>query len=144
MYIESYQEIRNIANAVDEIVAALRYSPAAPAVLGFAPVYVNNDALERGAEKVEEAVFAFLSRCLRRSSISPRDALELDKAVELIRNALLYAPASGVAIYWDAFADDEDGRVVVNPDEALGLRLTRRGMPSLILDAEALEVFTRI
>ena len=144
MYLESYQEIRNIANAVDDIVSALRHSPAAPAVLGFAPVYVNNDALERGGEKVEEAVFTFLSCCLRRSSISPRDALELDKAVELIRYALLYAPASGVAIYWDAFADDEDGRVVVNPDEALGLRLTRRGMPSLILDAEALEVFTRI
>ncbi len=144
MYLESYQEIRNIANAVDEIVAALRHSPAAPAVLGLVAVYVNNDALEHGVEKVEEAVFTFLSRCLRRSSISPRDALELDNAVELIRYALLYAPASGVAIYWDAFADDEDGRVVVNPDEALGLRLTRRGMPSLILDAEALEVFTRI
>lgn len=144
MYIESYQETRNITNAVDDIVAALRHSPAAPAALGFAPVYVNNAEIERDWLKVEEAVFAFLSRCLRRSSISPRDALELDKAVELIRYALLYAPASGVAIYWDAFADDEDDRLVVNPDEALGLRLTRRGMPSLILDAEALEVFTRI
>lgn len=144
MYIESYQETRNITNAVDSIVAALRHSPAAPVPLGFAPVYVNNAELERDWLKVEEAVFTFLSRCLRRSSISPRDALELDKAVKLIRNAVLNAPASGVAIFWDAFADDEDGRVIVNPDEVLGLRLTRRGMPSLILDAEALEVFTRI
>ena len=143
MYLESYQEIRNFAHAVDKIVAALRHSPAAPAVLGFAPVYLNNDALECGGNEVEEAVFAFLSRCFRRSLISPLDALELDKAVELIRNALLYAPASGVAIFWDAFADEEDARVVVNPDEVLGLRLNRRGMPSLILDAEALEVFTR-
>lgn len=144
MYIESYQEIRNIANAVDDIIAAIRHSPAAPAGLSFIPVYVNNDAIEHVEYKVQEAVFTFLSRCLRRSSISPRDALELDKTVELIRYALLYAPASGVAIYWDAFADDEDGRVVVNPDEVLGLRLTRRGMPSLVLDGEALEVFTRI